>query len=210
MLTFYEGTVNDIDIVALSSGVCKTNAAIATQILIDTYYVDIVINAGTTGGMNNDLVVFDTVISTETAYHDIQENVLADSHPWLKSKYFKADEALIALSKKAVKHLHLNNSIHYGMMVTGEKFIDEDGRDEIVAVYNPLSVDMETASIAHVCFVNNIPFIAVRTITDTAANSGIDNYEKNCATASVISKEVVVQLLTEIKKHKEDADEHFN
>ena len=210
MLTFYEGTINDMSIVALSSGVCKTNAAIAAQILIDTYRVDIVINAGTAGGMNNDLDVLDTVISTKVAYHDIPENILEGSHPWLKSKYFKADETLIALSRKAVKHLHFINSVHYGMMVTGERFIDGDGRDEIVSVYNPLSVDMETASIAHVCFANNIPFIAVRTVTDTAVNSGIDNYDKNCAAASFISKKVVVRLLMEIKKHKEDTDGNFD
>jgi len=60
---------------------------------------------------------------------------------------------------------------------------------------------METASIAHVCYVNRIPFIAVRTITDTATHSGIDNFEKNCDKASRISKDIVLGLLKEIKAY---------
>lgn len=65
MLKIYEGTINGIDIVTLFCGVCKVNAAIAIQILIDCYNVNSVINAGTCGGMVNNLDIFDTVISTE-------------------------------------------------------------------------------------------------------------------------------------------------
>lgn len=89
MLKFYEGSINDVNIVTLYCGVCKVNAAIATQILIDTYGVDIVINAGTAGGMNNELEIFDTVISTEVAYHDVAPNILTEFHPWLDTVFFK-------------------------------------------------------------------------------------------------------------------------
>ncbi len=80
-------------------------------------------------------------------------------------------------------------------MVTGEKFIEDSMRNEINNKFSPLSVDMETASIAHVCYVNKIPFIAIRTITDTASHSGVDNFEKNCRQASIISKDVVLEML---------------
>ena len=61
-----------------------------------------------------------------------------------------------------------------------------------------LSVDMETAAIAHVCHVNKIPFIAIRTITDTAAHACIQNFEENCEKASAISKDVVLEFLIEL------------
>lgn len=198
MLKFYEGTIKDVDVVALFSGVCKVNAAIATQILIDTYKVDIIINAGTAGGMNHELEIFDTVISTEVAYHDVAPNILTEFHPWLKTVYFKADQELLNMTQKAVDKLDKNYKVIWGRMVTGEAFITDAGREKINKEFAPLTVDMETASIAHVCHVNNIPFISIRSITDTATHSGTGHFEENCKKASIIAKDITVALLTEL------------
>lgn len=198
MLKFYEGTIKDVDVVALFSGVCKVNAAIATQILIDTYKVDIIINAGTAGGMNHELEIFDTVISTEVAYHDVAPNILTDFHPWLKTVYFKADQELLNMTQKAVDKLYKNYKVIWGRMVTGEAFITDEGREKINKEFAPLTVDMETASIAHVCHVNNVPFISIRSITDTATHSGTGHFEENCKKASIIAKDITVALLTEL------------
>lgn len=103
MLKFCEGQICDMQVVALFSGVCKVNAAIATQILIDIFGVNIVINAGVAGGMNPKLKIFDTVISTEVCYHDVAQDVLTEFHPWLKTKFFEADRELIKISERAVK-----------------------------------------------------------------------------------------------------------
>jgi adenosylhomocysteine nucleosidase len=80
MLKFHEGKINDVEVVALYSGVCKVNAAIATQILIDTFSVNIIINSGTAGGMDPHLEIFDTVISTEVEYHDVAPEILTEFH----------------------------------------------------------------------------------------------------------------------------------
>lgn len=199
MLKIYEGTINGINIVILFSGVCKVNAAIATQILIDKYNVNSIINAGTCGGMVDNLDVFDTIISTEVAYHDVHDDILTGFHPWIETIYFPADKKLLELSKKAVNDMLVEHKIVFGRMVTGETFITEDGRDEINRKYSPLSVDMETASIAHVCYVYQVPFIAIRTITDTPTHSGSENFDINCEKSSEIAKEVVLNLLIEIK-----------
>lgn len=198
MLKFYEGKIEGVDIVTLFSGVCKVNAAIATQILIDTYRCNIIINAGTAGGMDNSLKTFDTVISTEIAYHDVDEEILTEFHPWLDSIYFKADEDLITLVQKSITNFKSKYNIVFGRMITGETFIEEERREFINNKYKPLTVDMETASVAHVCYVNMIPFIAIRTITDTASNCGIDEFEKNCDKASQISANLVKCILREL------------
>ena len=192
MLKFYEGKLNSVLIIALYSGVCKVNAAIATQILIDTYCVDSIINAGTAGGMDKNINLFDTVISTQVAYHDVDDGILTEFHPWMPTVYFDADEELLNIAKIISDK---NKKVHLGRMVTGEKFIEDNKRDSINRKYLPLSVDMETASIAHVCYVNMIPFISIRSITDTATHSGIESFEKNCEKASVISKDIVLDFL---------------
>ncbi len=201
MLTFHEGIVCDTPIVALFCGVCKTNAAVAAQILIDTYHVDMVINGGTAGGMDASVGILDTVISTEIAHHDMQSNILTAFHPWMSSEYFYADEPLINLARIAIKPFEHRHRIHFGRMVTGEAFISDERREGINAAFAPLSVDMETASIAQVCYVNRIPFIAIRTITDDANHSASENFEKNCQTASEISKEIILALLSELARY---------
>ena len=191
MLTVYEGTINGTEIAALCCGIGTTNAAIATQILIDTYGAGAIINSGTAGGMDARLELFDTVVCTGAVYHDVQEAILTAFHPKLPSIHFKACETLI----KKSKNVKTNGKICYGSLVTGNKFIDDDGRDEINAKFEPLAVDMETASIAHVCYVNNVPYVAVRTITDTANHSGVGTFEENCPKASQISKDIVLGML---------------
>lgn len=196
-LKFYEGQIDGTEVVALFSGVCKVNAAIASQILIDIFDVNAIINSGTAGGMDPRLKIFDTVISTEVCYHDVAQDILTEFHPWMKSVFFEADQKLIELSKVAVEKTKLPGKVFWGRMVTGESFITEEGRQKINDEFAPLTVDMETASIAHVCYVNHIPFISVRCVTDTAEKSGVSNFEENCAKASAIAKNIVVAILNE-------------
>ena len=201
MLKVHEGTINGANVCALFSGVCKVNAAIAAQVLIDSFGVDIIIHAGTAGAMDERLSIFDTVIATETVYHDVAAHILTGFHPWMETEYFKSDAKLLHLSEIAVRKSGKANNVFWGRMVTGEQFIDDDGRQEIIEKHSPLTVDMESTSIAHVCYVNKIPFISVRCITDTADQSGVDAFEKNCAKASEISKDITLVLLSEIYNH---------
>ena len=197
MLRFYEGNIGGLSVAALYSGVCKVNAAIAAQILIDAYGVDAIINAGTAGGMDESIQLFDTVISTQTAYHDVDEGILTAFHPWMPSIYFDADEELLDIAREIANH---HKTARLGRMVTGEQFIEDHMRDSINQKFTPLSVDMETASIAHVCYANRIPFISIRTITDTATHSGMHFFEENCRKASMISKDIVLDFLRELSK----------
>lgn len=85
LLTFYTGRLEEQPVVLLYSGVCKVNAAIAAQLLIDRFSVDAILNAGTAGGMDTRLDLFDTAVTTEVCYHDVAPDILTDFHPWLKS-----------------------------------------------------------------------------------------------------------------------------
>ncbi|MGN9162818.1 5'-methylthioadenosine/adenosylhomocysteine nucleosidase [Clostridium sulfidigenes] len=195
MLTFYSGIYKNSDVVALYCGVCKVNAAIATQILIDKFNVTHIIVTGVAGGIDNILNIGDTVISTEIAYHDVDKGILTEYHPWMESIYFKADSKLIELCREMIDKNTFTQKIFFGRIVTGEAFISDNGRTEIISKYHPLCVDMETASIAHVCYVNNIPFIAIRSITDTEDQCGVEVFEKNCVSASNNSINMVKKIL---------------
>lgn len=196
MLKFHTGTINHVNVSAVYSGVCKVNAAIAAQLLIDMFHVDLIINAGTAGGMKEGVQLFDTVISERVIYHDVADDILTDFHPWLKSNYFLADQELCAIARaysQTSKH-----PVLFGTMVTGEQFIEDEKREEINRKFDPLSTDMETAGVAHVCYVNRIPFLAVRTITDTVTHQGIETFDQNCEAASEISAEIVLGILGQL------------
>ncbi len=195
MLTFYEGRIGAVPVVALYSGVCKVNAAVAAQLLIDAYAVDAIINAGTAGGMHPELELFDTVIATETAYHDMTDDILTEFHPWLSSIWFPADETLLRVARSLIPE---EARLFFGRIVTGEAFIEDDRRDEINRIYAPLSVDMETAAVAHVCYVNRVPFLSIRCITDTATHIGHEHFEQNCRKASERARDVVLHLLKKL------------
>lgn len=198
MLTFYSGKFGDIDVVALYCGVCKVNSAIATQILIDKFNVTHIIVTGVAGAIDNRLRIGDTVISTEVSYHDVADEILTEYHPWMESIYFRCDSGLIRLSKKVAEKNIFSQQIYFGKIVTGEAFISKEGRKEIINKYNPLCVDMETASIAHVCYANKTPFIAIRSITDTESEIGVENFEFNCVSASENSINILEKILMSI------------
>lgn len=200
MLKFYSGKFNNIDVVALYSGVCKVNAAIATQILIDKFSVTHIIITGVAGAIDNILRIGDTVISTEVSYHDVEDRILTEYHPWMESIYFKCDINLIKLSKKVVEENIFSQKVYFGKIVTGEAFISEKGRKEIIEKYRPLCVDMETASVAHVCYVNEIPFIAIRSITDTEEECGSEIFEVNCESVSYNSIKILEKILMSAKE----------
>ncbi len=196
MLTFYEGRLEGTSVVAVSSGVCKVNAAIAAQILIDEQHVYGIISAGTAGGMSSQVRLFDTVVGEYTAYHDVDSDILTKDHPHLPSLYFSADDWFLRIMK--VLSQTLSFPILFGRIVTGEQFITYDRREEIYNRFSPLAEDMESAGIAHVCYVNQISFISVKTITDSFEHRGLDAFDQNCEQASVICAGIVSQLVARL------------
>ncbi|HJF66325.1 MAG TPA: 5'-methylthioadenosine/S-adenosylhomocysteine nucleosidase [Slackia equolifaciens] len=180
--SFFEGELAGCDVVVACAGVGKVNAAMATQQLIDSYRVWGVANAGAAGAADASLELFDVVVSETCVHHDVPGFVLPDSYPYYDGEEFVSDRVLLKAAKQA--SAEWSKPFAFGRTATGECFVDDSNRDGIVARCNPLSVDMETAAMAQTCTANEIPFIAVRCITDTPALSGFDSYAQNADEAS--------------------------
>jgi adenosylhomocysteine nucleosidase len=183
-LDFHIGKYAGIDIVAVCSGICKVNAAIAAQIIIDGFNAAQVFITGAAGAIDHNLSICDTVIVSQSAYHDVSDIVLTKYHPFMKTVWFNADATLAKDILGAVKGTEHEKSVFIGRAVTGETFIDQDGRPEIIEKFDPMCVDEETTAVAHVCFVNSVPFAAIRSMSDTPNESGIDVAHKYFAAAS--------------------------
>ena len=100
--------------------------------MIDCYGADTVISAGASGGMAEDLQLFDTVVAAEACYHDVHERILTDYHPFMKTQFFPASSELVSAAKAAAKPLaERGQRIFFGRTATGEAFIADEGRADI-------------------------------------------------------------------------------
>ena len=188
----YISEFDDKRIVVAMSGVGKVNSAAMTQYIIDKYEVDAIINSGVAGGISNKLKVMDLVISEYVTYHDFEPVRIMESYVPDKGK-IRANGVLVSLANKVIKEMCITNS-HYAPICSGDAFVqDEKLKNNIHLRTGAVAVDMESASIAHTCRMNNIPFISIRTISDMA-----DGGEYLEDIAAYKSSEFVSNLVTEI------------
>jgi adenosylhomocysteine nucleosidase len=195
-LTLYEGSMNDHDVVVVCSGICKVNAAVGTQTLIDAAHVDAVINSGTAGSMDDRLGLFDIAVADHAGYHDVDAEFMSDEHLTLTDEWFASDPVLLKAAERAAEDT--DRTVAFGLMLSGETFIEGDARDAIYEKFHPLCVDMETGAMAHVCHQAGIPFISVRGITDTPEDPGFAVYMKNRVPAAQAACDFVQNLLEEL------------
>lgn len=187
---FYTGKLDQQETVLVRSGVCKVNAAAAVQQLIDVFHADIVLMGGAAGAIDRTLHIGDTVVLEQCAYHDVDNNdVLVEYFPYMKDCWFYADARLLACARRAAETAR--SHVVFGRGVSGEAFIDQQGRETIEENFRPLCVDMESAAAAHVCYLNQIPFLAVRTISDTPEESGLEVYHENADSVSMAACEMI-------------------
>lgn len=178
---FYINEYKGNKIVNACCGIAKVNAALCTQVLTDNFSPDCIINAGVAGGMNSNVKVCDVVISTDVLPHDLDPHFLADYPPYCA--VFKADEKLIETAEKVCGEFGINS--FRGRIVSGEAFIsDSKVKASIQERFAPHAVDMETAAVGHACYLNEMPFVSVRCISDNADDEGamsFDEFEKIAA-----------------------------
>ena len=196
MLTLHIGRIGGLRMVLAATGMCKVNAALAVQTVLDTISPDFVLNAGTAGGMSPALGLFETAVTTECAYHDVAEAILTESHPHLPSVWFASDPDLLAACRRAAERTP--GRVHFGRTVTGDVFIEQDGRESIIERFDPVCCDMETAAAAHFCHAMLVSFNCVRAISDTEDEAGLGSFEKNVAFAAQKAFDGVCAVLSEL------------
>ncbi len=200
-LDFFLGKYASNSVVIVKSGIGKVNAAACTQVLIDHFAVDCVINVGVAGAVFNELKIGDVVVSTDTVQHDIDVSALGDpvgTIPRMEESFFKADEELIQLVVKAGEGIQTHN-IFKGRIASGDKFISsQEQKNFIWNTFKAYCAEMEGAAIAHVCYLNRIPFVIIRSISDNADGEAGISYEEFKGTAVKNSSVILEELLKNI------------
>lgn len=171
-LKFVEGRLNGQDIVLMKSGIGKVCAAAATVELINNFKPHRIINTGLAGGIDKSLSVMDIVAGQDIVYHDVW---CGEGNEYGQVQGFPAVYHSDTKLLEKIANIHSDTKIHRGLIASGDKFItDIKQLAEIKKMFpKALAVDMESAAIAQVCHLYNIPFLSLRIISDTP---GIENH----------------------------------
>ena len=188
----YLGKFMEKDLVVCRSGIGKVNSGAMTQYLIDHYQVDLVINSGCAGSLLSKVKIMDVVLSSYVTYHDFQPVRIMEANVPDFGKV-RASTKLLNIAEEALKKLEVDN-YYIAPIASGDSFVtDSTVRDYIYTSTGAYAVDMESASIGHICKLNQIPFLVVRTISDFS--DGVENFEVIAAyKSSQLVKEIIESL----------------
>lgn len=188
---FYINEYNGKKLINACCGIAKVNAAVCTQVMTDNFKPDCIINAGIAGGMDDRIKVCDVVVSDEVLPHDLDLHFLNDYPPYCG--IFKADDKLIAAAEKVCADNGVKS--FRGRIVSGEAFItSSEVKKTIQDNFSPMAVDMESSAVGHCCFLNSMPFVSVRCISDNADDEGAMSFDEFEKIAAKRVAEIVLEM----------------
>ncbi len=200
-ITFEEGKIHGVEVVLVRSGVGKVNAALCAQRLAIQFGCTNIINTGIAGAMAHGLGVMDFVVSTDAVYHDMDATGFGyklGQIPQMSIFSFEADKHMIEAAKKAftASEVVQGHKFIEGRIATGDQFIsDKEVKEKINSNFQPACVEMEGAAIAHACYLNKVPFVILRCMSDMADDLSSNGYDFNEGVAAEMSARVVEKMI---------------
>jgi len=180
-LQFIQGRINEKDVVLVRCGVGKVNAARTTQILLNNFNIEYVVNVGTAGSLNESIEIGDIVIGEMLVQHDFDLRAAGREKGYITDigKYFYSDKNLIEKAKKTIGSMNEHFNCFIGTIATGDIFVqDIQVKERIMDEFNADCAEMEGAAIAQVCTLDQIPFIVIRSISDKPNGNNAIDFEK--------------------------------
>ena len=201
-MEFCQGILEGKQVVVVRSGIGKVNAAVCAQILVDRFQVDAMINTGIAGALSNEINIGDIVLSSDTMQHDMDATGFGyrfGEIPRMETSAFEADSQLIELAKVCCKRVNPEVGVHVGRVVSGDQFIsNRSDKEWIVKYFGGYCTEMEGAAIAQVAYLNQIPFLIVRAISDKADNSASMDYAEFEKQAIIHSVNLIVEMVNNL------------
>ena len=194
-LTFTKGKINNTEVVLVEAGVGKVNAARTTQILINNFDIEAIINVGSAASANDELDIGDIVIGKKLVQHDF--DITAFGHPkgFISNvgQYVESDSKLIEKMEQTIVDLQDKEfKIKIGTIASGDIFCTEiKMKEKIRNKFEADAIEMEGAAIAQVCKLDNIPFIVIRGISDSPNGNNKVTFEEYLEQASQRCAELI-------------------
>lgn len=199
-LNFFEGTIQNQECVLVECGIGKVNAARTTQIMIDNYDIDFVINIGTAGGLNKVLGVTDIVIGKRLVQHDFDITAFGREKGFITGigKFIESDKKLVEKCETIMKQINIDKNFQVisGTIASGDLFCtDEKQAQNIRNEFGADCVEMEGAAIAQICYLDEIPFVVIRSISDSPNGKNHMDFDEYLQIASKRGAEFLERFL---------------
>lgn len=200
----HRGIIDGHPVLISRSGVGKVMAAMRTQHFVDTAAPRAVLFTGLAGGLQSHIAIGDTVLADDLVQHDLDTSELGFPRghiPYTEIRYLAADPALLALAKAFQPKV---GRVHVGRICTGDQFISHRELASHAYLQEELmgaAVEMEGASVALVCTLNQVPFLVARTISDKADGGAAVNYVDFLPQASLNSLDLIQHMLAGMPRH---------
>lgn len=181
-MEFCQGICEGQNVVIVRSGIGKVNAAVCTQILCDVFKVNAIINTGVAGSLKNEINIGDIVLSEDALQHDMDATGFGYDPgviPRMEESVFKGDEDLLKIAQKVCQEVNPDIQVFRGRVVSGDQFIsDHDVKQRIVNRFGGFCTEMEGAAIAQTAWLNKVPYLVIRAISDKADGSAEMDYSE--------------------------------
>lgn len=179
-MEFYKGRIGEKMTVVVRSGIGKVNAGVCVQILVDRFGVDGIVNTGIAGSLHAEINIGDMVLSTDAIQHDVDATTFGyplGKIPQMDVQAFPADEKLRALAKECCHKVNPELAVFEGRVLTGDQFISSKEKKKwLIETFDGYCTEMEGAAIAQASYLNHVPFLIVRAISDKADDSASMDY----------------------------------
>ena len=190
---YYEAKLSGCEIVATVCGIGKVNAASTTQELISVFAPAAVVNSGIAGALDDDLLPGDIILATGLVYHDFDLGYFTQVPSPIPT-----DSSLIEMTGASA-----DTPIKRGIIASGDAFVSNTAlKNEIVQRTRALAVDMESAAVAQVAHINDVPSLIIRSISDMADDEAEETYDNFEARAAARSAALLVGLAGRLAKHQ--------
>lgn len=201
-MDFYIGELEGKECVLVCSGIGKVNAAACAQILADRFEVTCILNTGIAGGLKKELSIGDIVLSTDAVQYDFDCTGCGyplGKIPRMKTSEFPADPALGALAFRCCREENPGVGVFMGRVASGDCFVSSGGRKtEICECFDAWCCEMEGAAIAQVAYLNELPYLIIRAISDQADGTAPEQYDQFQSEAIEHFLKLTLRLLREM------------
>ena len=179
-MEFFKGILGGQQVVVVRSGIGKVNAGICTQILADVFQVNAVINTGIAGSLKVEINIGDIVLSTDTMQHDVDAREFGyeiGQVPRMDTRTFPADDRLRETALQVCRKVNPEIQVFEGRVASGDQFVaDKETKEKIIANTQAYCTEMEGAAIGQAAYLNGIPYLVIRAISDKADDSAHMDY----------------------------------
>ena len=199
-VSFVQGTIHGIEVVAATCGIGKVFAAICAQTMILTYHPDLVINVGVAGSLSPKLNIGDIAVADKVVQHDMDAAAIGFEVGYLAGidkVYLSCSEEVARMMDACADALGFRHET--GVVATGDVFMtDSQKKKQVADAFGAICCEMEGGSIGQVCYVNDTDFCILRAISDNGDENAHDDYHMSLDMAADRATQVMDRFLSNL------------